>query len=97
MNRGRGLVLALAAAVVTACASGGGAGAGAPDAETGNRPRDNSHTNSAGVHLMQAGLSEGQEADAHFQAAMQDAMNAIQEDSTNPKAYLVAGQAAIGL
>ena len=96
MKRGKGLILALAALVATACASGGGAGTAEPGAG-GNRPQDNSYTNSAGVHLMQAGLAEGAEADAHYEAAMEDAMNAIQEQPSNPKAYLMGGQAAVGL
>jgi tetratricopeptide (TPR) repeat protein len=97
MNRGKGLVLALVAAVVAACASsgGGGAGTGAPD--TGNSPRDNTHTNSAGVNLMQGQMTEGAEAQARYEAALQDALAAIEEGPTNPKAYLLAGQAAVGL
>jgi tetratricopeptide (TPR) repeat protein len=96
MKRGKSLVLALAALVVTACASGGGAGTEAPAAE-GNRPQDNSNTNTASVHLMQAGLTEGEEADAHYQQASEAAMAAIQDQPSNPKGYLVAGQAAVGL
>lgn len=96
MNRGKGLILALVALVATACASGGGAGTDEP-AAGGNRPQDNSYTNSAGVHLMQAGLSEGTEAEAHYEAAMEDAMTAIQEQPSNPKGYLLAGQAAVGM
>lgn len=96
MNRGKGLILAMTAVFATACASGGGGGTAEP-ASTGYRPTDNSFTNSAGVHLAQAGLSDGQEATSHYQAALMDAREGIQEDSTNPKAYLMAGQAAVGL
>lgn len=97
MNRGKGLVLAIVAAVVTACASGGGGGAEAGAPETGNRPRDNEQTNSAGVNLMQAQMAEGPEAQTRYEAAMQDALAAIDAGPDNPKAYLLAGQAAIGL
>ncbi|MEJ2504227.1 MAG: tetratricopeptide repeat protein [Gemmatimonadota bacterium] len=97
MTRGKSLILALAALVATACASGGGAGTTDDPGAGGNRPQDNSFTTSAGVHLMQAGLAEGQEADSHFQAALEDAMNAIQEQPSNPKGYLLAGQASVGL
>ena len=97
MIRGKGLILALTVAFATACASGGGGGMEEPAGPGGYRPSDNSFTNSAGVHLAQAGLSEGEEATAHLEAALSDAMDAIREDSTNPKGYLIAGQAAIGL
>lgn len=96
MNRGRGLILAMTAVFATACASGGGGGMAEPGA-TGHRPTDNSFTNSAGVHLAQAGLSDGEEATSHYEAALNDAREAIQNDSMNPKAYLMAGQAAVGL
>ncbi|MGK7313078.1 MAG: tetratricopeptide repeat protein [Candidatus Longimicrobiales bacterium M2_2A_002] len=97
MIRAKGLILAMTVAFATACASGGTGGGEMPAAETGNRPTDNSYTGSAGVHLVQAGLAEGQEAEQHYRAALQDAMTGIQTDSTNPKSYLQAGQAAIGL
>ena len=94
MKRGKSLILALTAFAVTACASGGGGVMEEPGVE---RPRDNSYTNAAGVHLMQAGLAEGTEADAHYQAALTDALEGIQEHPGNPKGYLMAGQAAVGL
>ena len=97
MIRGRGLILAMTVAfAATGCASGGG-GTGDAAPETGNRPRDNSFTNSAGVHLVQAGLTEGEDARAQYESALEDALAGIQADSTNPKPYLQAGQAAIGL
>lgn len=95
MKRGNGLILAVMAAFAAACASGGGGETGAPG--SGNSPRDNQHTNAAGVHLMQAGLAEGEEVRSHYESALADAIIAIQQDSTNPKGYLMAGQAAIGL
>lgn len=97
MNHGRGLILAMMVAfAATACASAGGGGeTGTP--ETGNTPRDNSYTNAAGVHLVQAGLSEGEQATTEYQGALEDAIAGIEADSTNPKSYLQAGQAAIGL
>lgn len=97
MIRGKGLILAMAVAFTAACASTGGGGSTAAPEQTGNRPRDNSYTTSAGVHLVQAGTAEGEEARTHYEAAMQDAMEGIQADSMNPKLYLQAGQAAIGL
>lgn len=96
MIRGQGLILAMTVAFAAACASAGGGGETAAP-ETGNRPRDNSYTNSAGVHLLQAGTSSGQEAMSHYEAALQDVMEGIQADSTNPKLYMQGGQAAIGL
>ncbi len=97
MIRGKGLILAMTVAFASACAStGGGGSTGAPQ-EAGNRPRDNSYTTSAGVHLVQAEAAEGEDARTHYEAAMQDVMNGIQADSMNPKLYLQAGQAAIGL
>lgn len=94
MNRGRALILAVTAAFATACASAGG---GMEEAETGNRPRDNTFTNSAGVHMAQAGLLEGEQAREHYRSALSDALDAIEADSANPKGYLVAGQAAVEL
>ncbi|MFO7895183.1 MAG: tetratricopeptide repeat protein [Longimicrobiales bacterium] len=96
MIRGQGLILAMTVAFAAACASSGGGGETAAP-ETGNAPRDNSYTNSAGVHLVQAGLTEGEEAFGLYEAALEDAMEGIQEDSTNPKLYMQAGQASIGL
>ena len=97
MIRGKGLILAMTVAFATACASAGTGGGEAGPMETGNRPRDNSFTNSAGVHLVQAGLTEGEEAIGHYRSALEDATAGIEADSTNPKPYLQAGQAAIGL
>ena len=96
MKSVKGLLFAFAMAGLTACASGGGGG-GATDAEpTGSRPQDDTYTNAAGVHLAQAALG-GENAQASYQSALSSAIEAIQADPDNPKAYLLAGQAAIGL
>lgn len=94
MKRTKGLILALTTLVVTACASGGGAETGEPGTQ---RPRDNTHTTAAGVHLLQAGLAEGADARAHYEAALVDARAGIDEQPMNPKGYLLAGQASVGL
>lgn len=95
MIRGRGFILVMTVLFASACATAGGGEAGTP--ETGNRPRDNSYTNTAGVHLVQAGTAEEAEAMPHYQEALSTALEGIQADSTNPKLYLLAGQAAVGL
>jgi tetratricopeptide (TPR) repeat protein len=89
----KALILALVAATVTACASAGG---GETEA-TGPSPRENEATRAASVHLVQAGLAEGEEAEALFQEALTDALTAVEQMPDNPKSYLVAGQAAAGL
>lgn len=96
MNHTKALVLALAVAAVSACASGGSGATGEPT-ETGVQPRDTDGTRAASVHLVQAGLAEGDAARANYQEALTDALTAIEESPQNPKAYLVAGQAAVGL
>lgn len=95
MNRGNGTILALAVAALTACASGGGGAGGAGVTE--GRPGDNAHTRSAGVHLVQATTSQGEEATEHYRLALQDALASIEMDSTNAKGYLLAGQASVGV
>jgi tetratricopeptide (TPR) repeat protein len=97
MIRGRGLILAMMVVFAAGCASAGGGGTATTPEETGNRPTDNSFTNTAGVHLVQAGTSEGEEARGHYQQALEAAIQGIEADTTNPKPYLQAGQAAIGL
>lgn len=97
MKRGKGLILAMTVAFVSACASAGGGGTtGAPE-ESGYRPSDDSHTNTASIHLVQGSQAEGQEATTHYEQALTNAVAGIEADSTNPKAYLIAGQAAVGL
>lgn len=97
MKRGRGLILAMTVAFASACASAGGGGATGEPSETGYQPRDDSNTNTASLHLVQASQAEGEEATTHYEQALTNAIAAIQADSTNPKAYLVAGQAAVGV
>ena len=90
-----------------ACASSGGGGsapasgtamAGADVLAQGESPRDDDFTRSAEQHLgmVEDGMAET-EARTHYQAAAQAAQQAIQADSTNPKAYLLAAQANLGL
>ncbi len=95
MNLGKGLILALVVSFVGACASAGGVATG--EAGGGNRPRDTENTRAASVHLVQAATAQGEQAQTHFQQALDEATQAIAADSTNPKAYLLAGQAAVGL
>jgi Flp pilus assembly protein TadD len=92
INRRNGLVLALLGAVLSACAT---AGAGDP-AVVGERPRDDADTRQAGVYIAQASLMEGDEALRTFERALASALSAIERDPTNPRAFLLAGQAAIG-
>lgn len=99
MKRVSGFILTFAMALLTACASAGG-GAGADVGDAGdqsheNRPRDDANTRSAGVHLAQAALG-GAAASEHYDLALTDARAAVQSDPTNPKAYLIGGQAAVG-
>lgn len=97
MNRGNGIILALAVAALTACASaGGGAAAGGEETLDAGRPADNAYTRSAGVHIVQATTSQGEEAQEHYRLALADALLSIESDPGNPKGYLVAGQAAVG-
>ncbi len=92
MSQGKTLILALAAAALAGCAS---AGAGPVEDATG--VQETAATRSATVHLVQAGMQEGEAATAEYQEAHTEAMRAIAETPENPKAYLVAGQAAVGL
>lgn len=93
MRHGKAFVLALAAAVMTACAS---SGAPAAVAGEGSLP-ETAATRAATVHLIQAGLEEGEEAMEQYRQAQTEALRAIEETPDNPRAYLVAGQAAVGL
>lgn len=90
MNHGATVLLALTAAVATGCAT---AGAGGPGAE---RPRDDSDTRAASVYLAQAALAEGEAARSHYEQALVSAHSALERDPNNPRAYLIAGQAAVG-
>ena len=95
MIRSRALILAMTVAFASACAGMGGGETGQP--ESGNPPRDDSNTNAAGLALAQASTAEPEAAEGHFQTALNEALEGIEADSTNPKAYLIAAQAAIGL
>jgi tetratricopeptide (TPR) repeat protein len=92
MNRRNGLVLALIGAVLSACAT---AGTGDP-AVVGERPRDDADTRQAGVYIAQASLMDGDEALQTYERALAAALSAVERDPTNPRAYLLAGQAAVG-
>lgn len=98
MIRGNGVILAFAVAALTACASGGGGAVGGGEAvvEAG-RPVDNAHTRAAGVRIAQATASEGAAAEAHYEAALSEALLSIEADPQNAKGYLLAGQAAVGV
>ncbi len=89
----RGVLLALVAAVVTACASAGNGGA---PGVGGERLRDDSDTRAASVYLAQASLADGEAARPHYEQALASALSAIERDPSNPRAYLIAGQAAVG-
>jgi tetratricopeptide (TPR) repeat protein len=99
MNRGKGVILALAVAALTACASAGAGGGGGGEEDMGGagRPAENTYTRSAGVHIAQATALQGAEAQEHYQAALNDALQSIAAEPTNARGYLVAGQAAVGL
>jgi tetratricopeptide (TPR) repeat protein len=92
-ERGTGLVLALAAAVLaTACAS---AAPGEPGV-AGERPRDDADTRAASMALAQAALADDEAARSHYEQAVAAAHRAIERDPQNPRAYMLAGQAAVG-
>lgn len=97
------LVLGL---VLGGCASGGGAPAGGPGGNSnllaqGTRPRETDNTEAAQDALDaaqgMAALGNAANAEARYRQAMTAADAAIAEDPTNPLAYLLAGQAALGL
>jgi tetratricopeptide (TPR) repeat protein len=85
-------VLALVAVVLSACAT---TGPGEPGV-AGERPRDDAHTREAGVYLAQASLAQGEAARRSYEQALAAALNAIERDPSNPRAYLLAGQASVG-
>jgi tetratricopeptide (TPR) repeat protein len=95
MNRVSGLMLILTTAILTACAAGAPAAPGVPG-EAGERPREDADTRAANMALAQATLADGPAARQHFERALESALAAIERDPTNPRAYLVAGQAAAG-
>ena len=92
MNKSRFGFPLVAATVfaLSGCASGGGGGGG----EEGNPPRENDHTRTAELYLTQAQTLGAVE---RYQDALNEAFNAIMEDSTNALGYFQAGRAQIGL
>lgn len=85
--------LAAVAMFATACASGGGS---TSSEDEGNRPRDNSFTQTAQLFLVQAQQAETPDP-ARFQQVLDAANQSIAEDSMNPLGYRLAGEAHIGL
>jgi tetratricopeptide (TPR) repeat protein len=103
-----GLVLAAATLFTGAgCAAGGGGGsssAAGPSMprgevlEEGVRPRENSHTRAADLALAQAqSTTDEEEIQQRYTEALQAALEGLEADPENPKSYLQAGQAYIGL
>jgi tetratricopeptide (TPR) repeat protein len=102
--------LALASALTLslgACASGGGGGSSAPATAVtsggavlaqGESPRDDDFTEAAEDQLAEI-TDEMSDAAArpYYEAAAASAEQAIQADPTNPKAYMLAAQANLGL
>jgi len=89
-------------------AGGGGGGASSPAAgpslpggqvlEEGIRPRDNSHTRAADLALTQAQSTTDEAViQQRFTQALQSSLDGIAADPENPKSYLQAGEAYIGL
>jgi tetratricopeptide (TPR) repeat protein len=93
-NRGGILVAALVAAVLAGCAT---AAVNGDPGVAGERPRDDANTRAASVALAQAALSEGEAARANYETSLAAALRAIEADPTNPRAYLLAGQASVGV
>ena len=88
------VVLAAATALLgSACASGGGS---VTPEEDGYRPRDNDHTQTAQLFLLQAEQAETPDP-SRYQSALDAAQLSIQEDSLNPLGYRIAAEAYIGL
>ena len=90
-------LLAALAVLLAGCASGGGAGSGGGGAigvETA-RPRSDTHTNSAELHLLRA--TDAENPAVAYQQALTAALNGILQNPNNPLAYLQAGRAHIGL
>lgn len=102
MKRGSGFILALGMTLLTACASGGGAAPEVPAAEAEyegeiqGRPTDDPNITAATMQIVQAGGAEGAQAQTMYETALERARASIQTNPQNPKAYLVAGQAAAG-
>ena len=105
-----GLAIASALALsLGACASGGGGGSSASSPAgpslsggevlaQGQSPRDDDFTEAAEDQLGEVGPDMADaEARPYYEAAAAAAEQAIRADSTNPKAYLLAAQANLGL
>ncbi len=104
-----GLVLATSVIMSAAgCAAGGGAAAPAAPAakptlhgevlEEGVRPRENKQTRAADLFLTQAQTAtDTARQQEHYQQALEAAKEGIALDPDNPKSYLQAGQAYVGL
>lgn len=97
------LTVALAAGGCAAGASSGGSPSGAPAAmggttlQQGERPRQDEDTRAAQRALEQAQEMESEaQAEPLYTQALTSARAAIAADSTNPLAYRLAGEAAIG-
>jgi tetratricopeptide (TPR) repeat protein len=97
-------VLALAGLVILAggCASGGSSGPvtgpGGEIIPESARPRDDEFTRSATLFLTQAqGAENDAAAQERYGQALDAAMNAIAADPGNPTAYMLAGQAQVGV
>jgi tetratricopeptide (TPR) repeat protein len=93
MTRGLWLILGFSTAILAACAS---AAPGEPGV-AGERPRDDADTRAASVAIAQAALVEGEAAEARYQQALERGLAALERDPMNPRAYLVTGQAAVGV
>lgn len=99
MNRARlGLMAVVASGLAAAgCASGSGGGGGGGGFEMeGYAPSDNTHTRTAQFALLQAGEA-GDGGEARFREALAAALTSIAQEPTNPRGYMLAGQAQIGL
>ncbi|HEX7120447.1 MAG TPA: tetratricopeptide repeat protein [Longimicrobiales bacterium] len=95
MNRTTGLILALFLGVAAGACASGGAGGSAAD---GFEPKDNDHTREAEQNIALAMLrSSDADKQQLYQQALESAKLAIQEDSTNPQGWFLAGQAHANL
>jgi tetratricopeptide (TPR) repeat protein len=67
------------------------------DMPEGTEPRDDDDTQEATLYLLQAQGREGDQAREYYQRALTSAEQAIERDPGNPQAYLLAGEAQLGL
>lgn len=98
MNRFTGLILALVVgASVGACASTGTGGASAGDVG-GIKPSENRYTRDANRAIGMAMLRQDEEEKREqYRIALENALLAIQENESNPRAWYLAGQAYANL